>query len=122
CTNELSDLKCHKREILEPLVILIAPYAPHLAEELWEKMGHSESISGAGFPVFNEEYLSEDTFTYPVSFNGKLRFHLTLPLDMPHDGIEVAVREAQDSQKWITGKTIRKIIIVTGKIINVVVS
>jgi leucyl-tRNA synthetase len=122
CTNELSELKCNKKGILEPLVILISPYAPHLAEELWEKLGHGESISGAVFPEFNKEYLVEDTFTYPVSFNGKLRFQLTLPLDMNNDGIEIAVREAQESQKWLTGKTIKKFIIVPGKIINIVVS
>jgi leucyl-tRNA synthetase len=121
CVNELSDLKCNKRAILEPLVILVAPYAPHLAEELWETLGHKESISGASFPEFREEYLIENTFSYPVSFNGKMRFQMTLPLDMPNDKIENAVREAPESQKWLEGKTIRKIIIVPGKIINVVI-
>jgi len=121
CVNDLSDLGCNKRAILEPLVILIAPYAPHLAEELWEQLGHKESISGASFPEFREEYLVENTFSYPVSFNGKMRFQMTLPLDMPGDIIEQAVREAPESQKWIEGKTIRKIIVVQGKIINVVI-
>ncbi len=122
CTNELTDLKCSKRQILEPLVILVSPYAPHLAEELWEMLGHQGSVSGASFPEYREEYLAENTFTYPVSFNGKLRFQLNLPLDMQSDGIEIAVREAQESQKWLTGKTIKKFIIVPGKIINVVTS
>ena len=120
CTNELSELKCNKKAILESLVILIAPYAPHLAEELWEKLGYKESISGASFPEFREEYLVENTFSYPVSFNGKMRFQITLPLDMTNDNIEAAVRKAPESQKWLEGKTIRKIIIVHNKIINVV--
>jgi leucyl-tRNA synthetase len=122
CTNELSDLKCSKRAILEPLLILISSYAPHLAEELWEKLGYRESISGASFPGVNEEYLVENTFAYPVSFNGKLRFQLTLPVDMTSDGIEIAVREAEESRKWLEGKTIKKIVFVPKKIINVVVS
>lgn len=121
CVNELSDMKCNKRSILEPSVILIAPYAPHLAEELWEQLGHTESISGAAFPEFREEYLVENTFTYPVSFNGKMRFQMILPLDMLNDAIEVAVREAPESRKWLEGKTIKKIIIVPNKIINVVI-
>jgi leucyl-tRNA synthetase len=120
CTNELSELKCNKKAILESLVILIAPYAPHLAEELWEKLGYKESISGASFPEFREEYLVENTFSYPVSFNGKMRFQITLPLDMSNNDIETAVKNAPESQKWLEGKTIRKIIIVHNKIINVV--
>ncbi|MDP4280877.1 MAG: leucine--tRNA ligase [Bacteroidota bacterium] len=121
CTNELSDLKCDKRAILEPLLILISPYAPHLAEELWQALGHNESISKAIFPECHEDLLVENTFTYPVSFNGKMRFQLTLPLDMNQSGIEVAVKEAKESQKWLEGKSIRKIIFVPKKIINVVV-
>ena len=121
CVNDLSDLACNKRAILEPLVILIASYAPHLAEELWEQLGHHESISGASFPEFREEYLVENTFSYPVSFNGKMRFQIILPFDMPGNAIELAVREAPESRKWLEGKTIRKIIIVPNKIINVVI-
>jgi leucyl-tRNA synthetase len=121
CVNELSDLKCNKKAILEPLTILIASYAPHLAEELWQNLEHNESISHATFPEFNEGYLVENTFDYPVSFNGKTRFLLTLPLGMPDIEVELAVREARESQKWLESKTIRKIIIVQGKIINVVI-
>lgn len=121
CVNELTDLACNKRAILEPLCILVSPYAPHLAEEIWEKLGHTESISFARFPQLREEYLAENTFTIPVSFNGKTRFQLKLPLDMPNETIERTVMEAQESQKWLEGKTIKKIIIVPKKIINVVV-
>jgi len=121
CVNELIDLACNKRAILEPLCILISPYAPHLAEEIWEKLGYPESISFASFPELREEYLVENTFTFPVSFNGKMRFQLTLPLDMPNETIERIVMEAPESQKWLEGKTVRKIIIVPKKIINVVV-
>ena len=79
CTNELTELKCNKRAILEDLVILVSPYAPHLAEELWNKLGHNGSVSKAVFPVYNEEYTVENTFEYPVSFNGKMRFRISLP-------------------------------------------
>jgi leucyl-tRNA synthetase len=121
CVNDLTDKNCNKRAILEPLCILISSYAPHLAEELWEKLGHQESVTYATFPECKEEYLFENTFSYPVSFNGKMRFQLTLPLDMPNDRIELAVKNAPESAKWIEGKNIRKIIIVPNKIINVVI-
>jgi len=121
CVNELSDLKCHKRSILEPLTILLSPYAPHICEEIWEKLGHDESISTAAFPVHNEEYLSENSFEYPVSFNGKMRFKIKLPVDMPKADIEKAVIESEDAQKWLEGKTIRKVIVVPNRIVNLVV-
>ena len=121
CVNELSDLKCHKRSILEPLTILLSPYAPHICEEIWEKLGHNESISTAAFPIHNEEYLSENSFEYPISFNGKMRFKIKLPVDMPKADIEKAVIEAEDAQKWLEGKTIRKIIVVPNRIVNLVV-
>lgn len=121
CVNELSDLKCHKRSILEPLTILLSPYAPHICEEIWEKLGHDKSISTVAFPVHNEEYLSENSFEYPVSFNGKMRFKIKLPVDMPKADIEKAVIEADDAQKWLEGKTIRKIIVVPNRIVNLVV-
>lgn len=120
CTNDLTDLKCTSRAILEPLVILVSPYAPHLAEELWHKLGHTESVSKAAFPVLNETYLVENTFSYPVSFNGKMRFTLTLPLDLPLADIEQAVLAAPESQKWLQGGTPKKVIIVPKKIVNVV--
>jgi leucyl-tRNA synthetase len=120
CTNELTDLKCSKRAILEPLVILVSPYSPHLTEELWEMLGHQESVSKASVPVLNEEYLSEDTFNYPVSFNGKMRFTITLPLDMPPAEIERAVLAAPESQKWLHGNPPKKVIVVPKKIVNMV--
>ncbi len=122
CVNELTDLKCSKRAILEPLNIIISPYAPHIAEELREMLGHGGSVSYEQFPEFNEEYIREDTFTYPVSFNGKLRFKLELPADISKEDAEKKVLEDEQAQKWIEGKTVRKVIVVPKKIINVVVS
>jgi leucyl-tRNA synthetase len=121
CTNELNELKCHKREILHPLAVLISPYAPHLAEELWERLGNKESISTAAYPVCNEIYLVENTFNYPVSFNGKTRFQLEFPADMGVADIEKAVLAHADSQKWLEGKTPKKVIIVPKKIVNIVI-
>ena len=121
CVNELNDLKCHKRKILEPLVVLLEPYAPHIAEELWESLGHKGGVSKIDYPVFDDKYLKEDTFSYPVSFNGKMRFKLVLPVDMPKEAIEKEVLAAEEAQRWIEGKTIRKIIVVPKRIVNVVV-
>jgi leucyl-tRNA synthetase len=120
CVNELTDMKCTKRAILEPLCILVSPYAPHLAEELWEKLGHSGSISNATFPVFNEKFVAENTFHYPVSFNGKMRFQIELSLDLSSEEVEKLVLQAEESQKWLQGKTPKKVIFVPNKIINVV--
>lgn len=121
CTNELAALKCNKRAILEPLVIAIAPYAPHIAEELWHLLGHTESVTGTTFPQWEEKYLVEDSFEYPVSFNGKVRFKLNMPLTATHAEIEAAVKASPEAGKWIEGKEIRKMIIVPKKIVNVVV-
>jgi leucyl-tRNA synthetase len=121
CFNELSDLKCHKRAILTELAILLSPYAPHLAEELWEQLGHTESIAKALFPVYNEEYLVENTFEYPISFNGKMRFKLTLPLGLTPPEIEQAVLQTTESEKWLQGNRPKKVIVVPGKIVNVVI-
>jgi leucyl-tRNA synthetase len=121
CTNELADLKCNKRAILEPLTVLIAPYAPHLAEELWHLLGHKESVVTADYPEFNADYLKESSITYPVSFNGKMRFKIDLPVDMSNEDIEKAVLEAEEAQRWLEGKSVRKIIIVPKRIVNVVV-
>ena len=120
CVNELSAQKCNSREVLEPLVVLIAPYAPHIAEELWSKLGHSESIVTAGYPVFEEKYLVESTKNYPVSFNGKMRFTMELPLDMPKDEIEKTVMADERTQKQLDGRTPKKVIVVPGKIVNIV--
>ena len=121
CVNELGELKCNKRVILEDLLILLSSYAPHLAEELWQACGHNESITGAVFPLFNETFLAENSFKYPVSFNGKMRFTMELPADMPSADIEKAVLEAEESAKWLEGKTPKKIIVVHKKIVNIVV-
>ena len=121
CTNDLSSLKCHKRKVLEPLVILISPMAPLMAEELWERLGHQPSISFAKLPDYDEKYLKEDTFEYPVSFNGKMRFKLTLPVEATAEQAEKAVLQAPQSQKWIEGKEVKKVIFVPKRIINVVV-
>ena len=122
CVNELSELNCHKREILEPLVILLAPYAPHISEELWQSLGHNEGVSHVPFPLHDEKYLVENTFSYPVSFNGKMRFKLELPAEMSVPEIEKAVIAAEEAQKWTDGKTVRKIIVVPKRIINIVVN
>ncbi len=121
CVNELTDLKCHKKDILKDFVILISPYAPHIAEELWSRMGNEDSITYAVFPEFKEEYVKENTFEYPVSFNGKMRFKLELPVDMSKDEIEKAALADERSEKYIAGKTVRKVIVVPKRIINVVV-
>ena len=121
CVNDLASLKCNKREILEPLTVLISPYAPHIAEELWSLLGHNDSVTDANYPKFNEEFVKENNFKYPVSFNGKMRFMIELPIDMGKDEVEKAVLVAEDSQKWLEGKTIRKVIVVPKRIVNIVV-
>lgn len=121
CVNELTDLGCSKRKILEALAILISPYAPHIAEELWHQLGHEQSIAYEKYPEWDEKHLVEDTFLYPVSFNGKLRFKLELPIDMSKEEIEKKVIEAEEAQKWLQGKPPRKVIVVPKRIINVVI-
>ena len=118
--NELSAQKCNSRDVLEPLAILISPYAPHIAEELWQKLGHSESISIAPFPKFEEKYLVESTKEYPISFNGKMRFTLELPLDISKEEIESAVMTHEKTAQYLEGRTPKKVIIVPGKIVNIV--
>lgn len=118
--NELTAMNCHERSILEPLAVLISPYAPHIAEELWERLGHKGSISAVPFPRFNPEYLIENNKEYPVSFNGKMRFTINLPLDLTVKEIENIVMADERTIKQLDGKTPNKIIIVPGKIINLV--
>jgi leucyl-tRNA synthetase len=118
--NELGALKCHKKEILEPLLVLISPYAPHIAEELWSLLGHKTSISTADFPVFEASHLVESSKVYPVSFNGKMRFTLELSLDLSKDEIEKIVMEHEKTQAQLQGRTPKKVIIVPGKIVNIV--
>ena len=121
CVNELSNLKCSKKEILEQLIIVLAPFAPHVCEELWDTLGHETSVCDAAWPAFNEEYLKEDTINYTISFNGKARFNMEFDADAASDTIQAAVLADERSQKWIEGKTPKKIIVVPKKIVNVVV-
>ena len=121
CVNELTDLKCNKREILEPLAIMVSPYAPHLAEELWHQMGHDDSVVMQKFPEFVESYVVENNFIYPVSINGKKRFDLELPITLSPAEIEKAALESAEAVKWIADKSVKKVIVVPKKIINIVV-
>lgn len=118
CVNELQQQKCHHRAILEPLAIVISPYAPHIAEELWNMLGHTESVSQQPFPKFEERYLVESSKEYPVSFNGKMRFKIELPLDLTAEQIEEIIMNDERTQAQLQGKTPKKVIIVPGKIIN----
>src|SRR5690606_4063176 len=118
--NELTAQKCTSRDILEPLLILISPYAPHIAEELWSKLGHTESISTAPFPKFDASYLVESSKEYPISFNGKTKFTMELPLNLSQEEIEKAVMAYQKTQDQLQGRTPKKVIIVPGKIVNIV--
>jgi len=120
CVNELTAQKCHSKAILEPLAILVSPYAPHIAEELWERMGHTESISTAPFPAFDSTYLVESSKEYPISFNGKMRFKMELPADMAKEDIEAAVMAHEKTQQQLQGRTPKKVIVVPGKIVNIV--
>ncbi len=120
-TNELTELKANNREVLEPLVRLIAPFAPHLAEELWEKLGGTGSVTHTTYPQHNESYLIESSKNYPVSFNGKVRFQLELPLDMSKEAIEKSVLEDPRTLEQIGEKQVRKMIVVPGRIINIVI-
>ncbi|UGS23439.1 leucine--tRNA ligase [Flavobacterium channae] len=120
CVNELSQLKCNHRAILEPLAVLVSPYAPHIAEELWSALGHEGSISTVAFPKFEEKYLIESEKEYPVSFNGKMRFTIKLPLDLTAAQIEEIVMADERTQNQLQGRTPNKVIIVPGKIINLV--
>lgn len=118
--NELTALKCNKRSILEPLAIIIEPYAPHIAEELWSKLGHTTSISTVDFPIFEAKYLVESSKEYPISFNGKMRFTMELSLDLNKDEIEAAVMAHEKTQAQLQGRTPKKVIVVPGKIVNIV--
>ena len=120
CVNELQQLKCHHRGILEPLAIIISPYAPHIAEELWCALGHEGSISTVAFPKFEEKYLVESEKEYPISFNGKMRFTLKLPLDLSKEQIQEIVLADERTIAQLAGNTPKNIIIVPGKIINLV--
>ena len=121
CVNELTDAKCNKRAILEPLLICLSPYAPHITEELWKQLGHTESISTAPFPDFNEAFLVDDTINYPVSFNGKVKFTLELAATLTAPEVEAIVRANEQTAKYLDGKEPKKVIVVHKKIVNMVV-
>jgi leucyl-tRNA synthetase len=120
CVNELTDLKCRKRQLLEPLTVLISPFAPHIAEELWRRMGHETSITLEPYPLYDERHVVEDDFEYPVSVNGKTRFKITLPKTMTPAEVEQSVLKATEMEKWLNGNPPKKVIVVPGRIVNVV--
>jgi leucyl-tRNA synthetase len=120
CVNELLQLQCNNRAVLEPLCVLLSPFAPHICEEIWEKLGHSESIEYVAYPVHEEKYLKEDSKTYPISFNGKMRYTLDLSLDLSKDEIEKIVMADERTKKQLGDRTPKKVIIVPGKIVNIV--
>ena len=121
CVNDLADAKCYKKEILEQVLILLTPYAPHIAEELWYVLGNEGTILDASFPKFDNQYLVESTKEYPISINGKLRTTLSFALDAEQKNIETIVLANDIVQKWLEGKVPKKIIFVKGKMINVVI-
>lgn len=121
CVNELTQQKCHNRQVLTQLVILLAPFAPHVCEELWHALGNDTTVCDAQWPVHNEEYLKESNVTYAVSFNGKARFNIEVPADMPSDEVQKVALANENAAKWIEGKQIAKVIVVPRKIVNVVV-
>lgn len=120
CVNELTELQSRKREVLEPLTVLLAPFAPHITEELWNLLGHRESILHASFPVFDPKHLEENTFEYPVSFNGKMRFRKELPLSLSPREVEAAVLADGNTARYLDGRSPKKVIVVPGKIVNIV--
>ncbi|WP_438502954.1 leucine--tRNA ligase [Chitinophaga agrisoli] len=121
CLNELNSLKCNKRAILEPLLVLLTPYAPHVCAELWQLLGNSTSILDAAYPVFEEQYVKENAFNYPVAINGKTRTEMGFALDADTAAIEQEVLANELVQKWMEGKPLKKVVIVKGRMINVVV-
>jgi leucyl-tRNA synthetase len=119
--NELTALKSSKKAIMEPLTIALSPFAPHMAEELWQRMGHADSVLDQPYPAWDEAYLKEDEIEYPVAINGKMRFKMQFPAEAKAQSIEEAVRAAEQLGKWTEGKSIRKVIVVPGRMVNVVV-
>ena len=121
CVNELTQLKCHNRQVLSQLVVILAPFAPHVSEELWHALGNDTTVCDAQWPSFNEEYLREDTVNYAVSFNGKARYNITVAADMDPKDVEAAALSHENAARWIDGKQVVKVIVVPRKIVNVVV-
>jgi leucyl-tRNA synthetase len=121
CVNELSDINCLNQQILKDFLVVLSPYAPHICEELWRNLGEQESITKAAFPIFEPAYLIETSFSYPISINGKHRTNIQFDLDAAQADMEASVLNDEVVQKWLEGKTPKKIIIVKGKIINLVI-
>ena len=121
CVNELTDLKCQKKEILEPLLILLTPYAPHISEELYHSLGNAESIINASYPKLENKYLTESEKEYPVSINGKMRTTIKISLEAGQNEVEKIILNNDVIQKWMEGKAPKKIIFVKGKMVNVVI-
>ena len=121
CVNELTALKSRNKQMLEKVIVLLAPFAPHISEELWHELGHDQTVCDAEWPVWNEEYLKEDVVTYAVSFNGKARFSLEIKAGTPREEIEQIVLNHESSARWLEGKTPKKIIVVPNKIVNIVI-
>jgi leucyl-tRNA synthetase len=122
CVNDLTKLNSHKHSILEPLVILLSPFAPHMAEELWKIMGKKGSVvSDVVYPIFDETYLKENSFEYPVAINGKTKTKISFPIDMPKGQIEKEIITAKELDKWLKGITPKRVIVVPNRMINVVV-
>jgi leucyl-tRNA synthetase len=120
CVNELMDLKCNKREILRELTITLSPYAPHITEECWKLLGEKESITFATYPIFKEEYMVESEFSYPISFNGKTRTNISMPVDISETDAKALVLANADVIKQLEGKELKKFIFVKGRIVNIV--
>jgi leucyl-tRNA synthetase len=121
CVNELSSLKCNKRAVLSELTVVLSSFAPHIAEETWHLLGNTDSVTRVPYPAYNESYLVEDSFEYPVSINGKVRAKMTFPADTAPAEIEKSVLASESVQKWLEGKAPKKIIVVPKRIVNVVV-
>ena len=121
CVNELNELKCNKRAILEPLTVVVSTYAPHICEEIWSKLGHSKSITHTKYPAFNESFLVEDSVNYPISINGKMRLKLELPASMGKDEVEQFVLANEEVQQRLDGAKPKKVIVVPKRIVNIVV-
>jgi leucyl-tRNA synthetase len=120
CINELTEQKCSKREIITDFTILLSCYAPHISEEIWSKLGNENSVTKASFPVFNLSYLVENEVNYPVSFNGRMRFKITLPAEMTKEHVEVEVMKHEKTAHYLEGKSPKKIIVVPKRIVNIV--
>ena len=121
CVNDLADIKCHKKEVLEKVLVLLTPYAPHIAEELWHELGNEVSVLNATYPVFDEKYLVESSKEYPVSINGKVRANINMALNLEQPEVEKIVLQNEVVQKWLEGKPPKKIIYVKNKMVNVVI-